>query len=156
MIERAGIDEASGRDLWLVTLAALEDFDGDEMPVGHSIVLLAADTHSLGEAAIHRVAAKLLDAGAVYICSWGPGCERLHDLVDDAVLFRQSPVSEEAVILSTWHTDEPLEEAVRFARSAAWPSSDYEDSCRSVVVVCVDDPRWAALARRELAMTRAH
>src|SRR5258706_6626352 len=135
MIEPVGFDESTRREVLLASPDSLAAFDARGLPAGHCIVLVTAATHALDEATIHRFAAMLLDAGAVYVCCWGPGCERLHDLLDDAVLFRQSPVSESAVIMSTWHSDESLEDALFFALTAAWPSADYAVSCRKLLAL---------------------
>jgi len=45
--------------------------------------MLAWDARAASVDEISRVARWLLNAGAVYVCVWGPHCERVHDILDE-------------------------------------------------------------------------
>jgi hypothetical protein len=65
----------------------------------------------------------LVDSGLAYLCTWGQGCEEVHDAVDLAVVQKEAEQGElPYVLMSTWHSDEPLGEALRFFSAEALPS----------------------------------
>ncbi len=61
-----------------------------------------------------------LNQGMVYFCSWGPDCERFHDIVDEVLMendiveqkFAEPDSSD--VIMPTWNEKDSLEEALVF------------------------------------------
>jgi hypothetical protein len=73
------------------------------------------DASSLSAEVIGEAAAQLLEAGLMYLCAWGPDCERVHDIFDEMEVIREidSGVESKRFLLTTWH-NEPLEEASLF------------------------------------------
>ena len=61
---------------------------------------------------ISDIANWALDQGAVYVCVWGPDCERVHDIIDEVIVNRNPGETDEDVIMTTWHDDEALNEAL--------------------------------------------
>jgi hypothetical protein len=49
-------------------------------------LFVAADARAVNTDEIARFATDALDSGMVYCCTWGPDCERLHDIVDEVVV----------------------------------------------------------------------
>ena len=107
------------------------------------ILFLAADTRDKDGPRLVGVAEALVRAGASYVCCWGPDCERFHDSFDEAVLSVNGESTEDRVVITTWHADEPLEDAVWFAVTSAWPADAYESSTGAVVALSVDSPEWS-------------
>jgi hypothetical protein len=68
-----------------------------------------------------------------------------------AVLIDESGPSE-AVLMTTSHDDESLEEALWFAVHCAFPDTPYEESCRDVVVIAVAEPAWEQRMNAYLTM----
>ncbi|SMC27922.1 hypothetical protein SAMN02745857_03032 [Andreprevotia lacus DSM 23236] len=68
----------------------------------------------------------LLDHGCVYFCCWGVACEQWHDGIDDRIVARGLGAPDEPCIMTTWHYDKPLEEAVWFLQNAAFPDETFE------------------------------
>jgi hypothetical protein len=98
----------------------------------------------------------LLDAGCVYFCCWGPGCERVHDIIDEEDSKDGLPVVDnESTIMTTWHDDESLEESVWFALNVASPDDRFFDDCKSVVAVCIGNAFWATETSKALERPRA-
>ena len=68
-----------------------------------------------------RVSNWLIATGCVYMVAWGEECSLWDDSVDVAQMtqwgFKEVPDKEFA--MTTWHEDEPLEEAMWFAKFAA-------------------------------------
>ena len=113
-------------------------------PGPHFVCLLAWDARGAADAEVAVLADRLLQAGCVFAVCWGPDCERVHDIFDAADLDRRP---DGPWAMTTWHTDDPLAEAVWFALFVAWPDAAFEDTCGSVVGVSVGSPRWAAEMR---------
>lgn len=67
----------------------------------------------------------------VYVVAWGVECEEWHDTVDWAVLevFDFGDIPDDKFVMTTWHDDEPLSEALWFAGHVALhPEIDLEET----------------------------
>jgi hypothetical protein len=123
--------------------ANLEELHEFVSPSKNFILFLAADTRDKNGPGLVGVAETLVRAGASYVCCWGPDCERFHDCFDEAGLFVNGESTDDRVLMTTWHADEPLEDAVWFAVNTAWPADAYESSTRAVVALSVDSREWS-------------
>jgi hypothetical protein len=58
----------------------------------------------------------LVESGCLSMAAWGCDCSSWDDSVDYANLsaFDFAEIPEDALVMTTWHPDEPLEEALRF------------------------------------------
>ena len=120
-------------------------------------LFVAADSVNISTDAISDFASGALNAGMVYLCAWGLGCERFHDTVDELVVeeeigdgrFRGS--TENDVIMTTWHDHESLQEALSFFATSARPTDGFTADSSFWFVVCVDNAQWAASAKQFLA-----
>lgn len=127
-----------------------------DIPSKRFRLLVAADTSKVSTQALSTFAAAALERGMVYFCSWGEGCERFHDIVDEVIVqddfganrFRGS--SPEDVIMTTSHGDEPLEEALFYIAALAVPTTGFLPESDFRVVVCVGNSDWATEARTYL------
>ena len=148
LIESLGNDKVTGRDLYLLGVPSLESLpERLTLATEHCVCLLASDASQLSTKLVFRAAEQLLAFGAVYICSWGPGCERVHDLFDEAVVGDGSGPSESPSIMTTWHETETLEEALWFALDAAAPADCFAKSCKSLVAISVASAEWSSIIR---------
>ena len=108
-IERLGTYDIMERDLFLLSLDSPEGCPANLALSSHRFAcLLAWDASGVGVERIAALARKLLDAGAVYICAWGPDCERVHDIIDEEEIGPDPPATANRVVMTTWHSDEPL------------------------------------------------
>jgi hypothetical protein len=151
-LSRLGHESATGRDLFVLQADSIDEIASPlALPSPHFACLVVADGAALSDGELHRLAARLLASGAVYLSSWGPACERVHDVFDDAILFAETSSTEETVIMTTWH-DEPLEDALAFFLACTSPAQAYEATCRcGLVVVLGHQPVWSASIRDALA-----
>lgn len=64
----------------------------------------------------------LVKGGCLYVVAWGVECEKWHDAVDRAVLetFDFGDIPDDKFVMTTWHSDEPLSEALWFAGNCAF------------------------------------
>lgn len=64
---------------WIDDLSAVP---GLPLPEGTFCVLLACDALGVSVDAVSDAIESLLERGMAYLCSWGPDCERVHDITD--------------------------------------------------------------------------
>ena len=127
-----------------------------KLPTKRFRLLLAADSLATPVASISAFAASALNAGMVYCCAWGKGCERLHDIVDQCVsedalgARRFTGPSEHDVVMTTWHDDESLEEALYFFAKCAVPTDGFTEDSDFRLVICVGHPEWSSTAKTYL------
>ncbi len=151
-VETLGKDPDTKRALYLLTLEKVGDFSAAlDIPEAGFICLLAWDAAGVPDELVTRVAKVLLDAGASYVCTWGSDCERVHDLVDQAAFDPDADYDVDPVIMTTWHDDEPLEEAIYFALTDANPDDDYADDCTGTVAVSIGNAKHAETIRSALS-----
>src|SRR5262245_60230752 len=141
-MEEVGREATSERTLFVLDVPRPDDIPA-VIPVSgpYFVCLLAWDARQASAAEVEAVAARLLDAGCVYAVCWGPGCERVHDAFDAADISRRP---DGPWAMTTWHSEDPLPEAIWFALFTTWPDDAFADGCRSVVAVSVGSPAWAA------------
>jgi hypothetical protein len=109
------------------------------------ILFVAAKASAEDELEIRRFAVDAVDAGCAYICAWGEGCEQVHDLFDVA------SIAADRFVMSTWHDDESLAEALWFALCNAWPDDDqFPNAAEATVILAVEEP-WLAEVRELVA-----
>jgi hypothetical protein len=147
--ELTGRDSTNERDLFVLELASPEELpDGITLTSPRFVCLVAWDARDVAEERIRLVARKLLDSGAVYVCSWGADCERVHDLVDSECAGPNPP--EELLVpfvMTTGHADMPLEQALWYVLFAAFPDDNAWDGCNSTLAISIGSPVWAAASR---------
>jgi hypothetical protein len=112
-------------------------------PSKHFVLFIASDTRGIPNVVLVNVEAALIRAGAAWVCCWGPDCERFHDCFDEADVVVNGHASDSRVLMTTWHVDESLEDALWFALHSTVPSSAYLDSTKSVIVVSIGDGGWS-------------
>src|SRR6266436_4790686 len=78
-------------------------------------LFVALNANGVADDSILQSAKKLLSKGLACLCTWGPDCERVHDLFDVAARGINSALSGDNVIMTTWHSSESLEEALWFS-----------------------------------------
>ena len=142
MIELVGVEPVNERALYVSETSSLAAWpEAIAEPQPHFAAFIAADVTAADDGELREFARRLLAQGAVYACAWGPGCERLHDAFDAE---RDESVPE---VLTTWHADDTLDEALWFALFASFPDEAYVESCDSVLSIVVASPQWAAQVR---------
>ena len=80
----------------------------------------------------------LVAEGCLFMCAWGLDCTLWDDSVDYANLeqFSYGEIPEDRFVMTTWHDDEPLEEAIWFAKHSA-----RHDAAALDVVLIIDVSR---------------
>jgi hypothetical protein len=142
---------ATAKRLYFLSLPNLDDWPDNLCLASERFGLfLAVDATELTDESVLQTARIAVRQGMVCLSSWGPGCERVHDLFDVAVVEKRPPTRRpDAVTLTAWH-DDTLEDALWFFTYALWPSGDYETTRRSWLAVSVWGDNFEKLVRRWL------
>jgi len=107
------------------------------LPSPHFVCLLCSDARGVSDRTIIDAASVLLEQGLVYLCTWGPGCNRVRNLFESAALVWDSKVA-----LLTVHFYEDLDDAMDYVLNVASPSMEYLDTCRTGLIVTVGADDW--------------
>ena len=133
------------RELYFLSIDRLESMPVDiEHSIAHFACLIACDARSYSTEAISQFVEKLLNLGCVYFCTWGPDCQRVHDIIDEIAAYPETTFSmpDDPVIMTSWHDDEPLAEAFYFFCNCAWPADGYEETLKSALAISVGSDSW--------------
>ena len=152
-IKRLGRQKAWERDLFLLELNDIGEVPGNLRFLSRYFVcLLAWDAREASADEIRSVGQNLIDQGAAYFCLWGADCERVHDLIDEVEALREEAnPDDQSVIMTSWHRDEPLSEAIWFVLHCALPDDPYIDDCKATLAVSIGSSEWAAQIRAALS-----
>jgi hypothetical protein len=144
-VHHIGRCEVAERELFSL---ALPDFpsmpDSLPLPSRHFIAFLAADAPEVDARVLAEFCRRLLQAGCVYFCAWGADCERVHDVFDGECL------DVDPVTMTTWHSEDSLDEALWFFLRTAFPDDGYWDTTRSGLAISIGRPDWDAQIRTRL------
>jgi hypothetical protein len=110
------------------------------MRVGQFTLLVAATAVVDDAPLIRRFAADAVASGCAFVCTWGQGCEHVHDLFDGA------SIGADRFVMSTSHADDSLAETLHFALVYALPE-EVSDSAASAAILAVEQP-WIPEVRR--------
>jgi hypothetical protein len=142
-----GIDELTERRLFSLALPSAGRIPSDlDLQSRNFVCLLAWDARHVSADSVSAFVTPLLRGGASYLVCWGPGCERVHDVIDQMVSRPGNDfgVPNESCIMTTWHDSEPLDEAIWFFLVSAWPDDHYVESTRAALAISVGSPEWAS------------
>ena len=141
-----------GRFLLSILVSGPKDLSSPiAIPGKHCVIFLAMDACPMSADEIGNIANWALAQGAVYLCVWGPDCERVHDIMDEVVADRNFDETDEDVVMATWHDDETLEEALWFAVKSAFAVGAYEQTCKTLVTVTIGNQDWGSRIAKTLS-----
>lgn len=129
----------TGREAMLV--CADEWLDGEPIGLAGMRYILLAGSERLTSTAT-GTARRWIDAGASYICAWGPSSDDTEEAFDYASFLEDVGTPLTFTLMTTSHRDQALEEALWFAFYNARSPDDLPDSLDTVVIV-VDKPALA-------------
>lgn len=128
----------SNPDLWLISA---ESFNNVLEHLTHSsprFALFTAMDLTAGEVEASRSSVnKMVNRGLAYFCAFGENCEALHDCLDHAYVVQTTMNPEpdaNSVLMTTWHSDDTLEEALWFFLYTALPAGRYAQGCENYII----------------------
>jgi hypothetical protein len=144
------------RQIFFLPLSSLESLPLNlRLPTPHFVLFLACNASKITTDSIYDFAQKIVEMGAVYVCSWGKDCELTHEIFDEFLELREAEeVKQLPHIMTTWHTNDSLDEALWFALNVAYPDSEFAESCGSTLIVSVANERWNAHLQKRLSNLR--
>jgi hypothetical protein len=146
--EWIGREATHGHDLYLLELGSPEDLPAQlwiASPRFRCVVVW--DARHVDEARIVRFAKRLLDAGAVSICSCGEDCGRVRDFAGGAGFAHPWAVANGKVVVATAHEEGTIEDALFTAIDRLSVDDGYIEGSNSVVAVVIGSEARAAEAR---------
>lgn len=144
MPSRLGYHSGSDRNVFLLELEeAHSAWPSIKLPSLFAC-FCALDACEMSVSEISDFCEKLLRSGCVYLCAWGPGCERVHDIMDEIIVGDNPPESSFADIMTTDHAHDSLTEALDFFLLWAEPHDESRADCRSALIVVVANLVWRA------------
>jgi hypothetical protein len=147
-IEKLGYDSISRRDLFVLEIPSSKHLPADlSLTTPRFVCLIAWDARNASVDEMSNTAVGLLRQGAVYVCAWGPNCERVHDIVDEQHAGPNPSSDKSGVVMTTWHAKESLAAAIRFTLVNAWPDEFYAENCGSTLGIAIGSSSWAAEIR---------
>lgn len=140
-----GYDTQRDRELILYSLATSADVPAAFDSKGrYFVTMLVWDAKNATDDEITTLSRKLIDAGCAYLCCWGTNCERVHDLFDSEWIANVFDDHSDDTIMTTWHADDTLDEFINFSLVHTEPTNKYQNDCRSVVALVIDDADHAS------------
>lgn len=140
-----------GREIFSLSLQSLDSLPQKlELPSPHFVLFLACDARETTDAVVEQFARNVIDIGAVYVCTWGFDCERVHDGFDDVATMLEIDENRSLSMMTTWHDEDSLDEVLWFVLHSGRSDDRYADTCRSVLAVSVANDDWEAQIRRRL------
>lgn len=114
------------------------------------VALVVSDFDALSDEALNELSRQLIDQGCVYLCCWGNGCERFHDLFDQQWMNGGFDPQSTDTIMTTWHANESLEGFLRFGLFFTEPSCGFRERCNTTIVIVINDSATAKKIRAVL------
>src|SRR6266850_6007910 len=122
------------RNFYLIAVDDISELPLLVKPSSRSFGLLVAmDATEVDPDVIAVAATALIRRGLAYVCCWGPDCSAVHDVFDLAEIGLE--ISKELkhpdpddTVMSTWHDDETLQQAVGFFGRTAFPTNSFVDT----------------------------
>ena len=105
---------------------------------------LALDADRWATQEISALGERLRAAGLVFVCAWGPGCNKVELLFDLLFIREEESGIQRPFLMTTGHEGDPLAEGLWYALGAL--AEDVKDLRRSPVVIGTDREDW----RREI------
>ena len=155
-LEQIGFESTSERTLHMLALKRFEDWP-DSIDVGakHFTLMVAADSRHAFRGSIERAARTSLASGAAYVCMWGPGCERMHDIFNEVRDAQRNAQTGVSVVMTTWHEHDSLQEALWFFLASTYPDEEFADTTNAAVAVVVGNEGWSSEIARAFKDPRA-
>ena len=138
-----GKSSAPDRELFVAEVTDLGEWPETlDLSASAFVAFTAVDAHGVPWEALVQLGRKLVQQGCVYLCAWGPDCGRVHDAIDIAAIELSPAVGH---VMTTWHDDEPLDDALYFSLFDAW-----DEEGKASAVIALTAPQWREEIERRL------
>lgn len=138
----------SGKPFHLIELTSLAWPESLRLPSHRFRLLVAADVTAINAVIIQKFAHAALSNGMVYFCVWGPDCSRFHDIVDEVIAYDDATLRSFAgpsgsdTVMTTWHADESLNEAIEYFLGFACPTDGFASDSEYWLAISLGNAEW--------------
>jgi len=140
------------KDLYFSVVETLESAVRELQPSSRYFGLfIAVDALQIKSERILALAEALIPKGLACLCAWGPDCERVHDCFDEIEVATNIESTDDNVVMTTWHDDETLSEALWYFVNSAFAVEKYRADCKDWLTIVIGNPAWETEARAALA-----
>ncbi len=142
-----------GRQVFFLVLESAEALPAQlNLPTPYFVLFLAWDVEQVDDYVLYDFAEKLIAFGTVYMCAWGQGCSRVDDAFDLVWVMRDINKGEQQFphIMTTWHPNDSLDEALWFALNTTNPDDEIAHLCGTTLVISVGGNNWDAHLLKQL------
>jgi hypothetical protein len=141
-----GFDTSLKRNIYLLGLDTLDtEYGWPDGANRHFVCLSVWDSSAATVDEVGSFCRRLLDLGCAYLCTWGPGCERVHDIMDEVIVGDGSLESYRGLVMTTWHphSDWSLEETLDFLLDDTRPAEEFApDGCAFSMLIRIGSHEW--------------
>jgi hypothetical protein len=140
-----GYHVATEREVFMLTLDSLDTPYAMRPSIeGRQFTCFCAmDARDVPAGEIGKFCVRLLQLGCAYLCTWGPDCERVHDIMDEEIVGDNPPQSSWGYVMTTWHSKESIADALDFFFNCTIPDETYApDGCDCAVIISVGSGNW--------------
>jgi hypothetical protein len=135
------------REILILSIDSFEDAAWQLDRPGQFTCFCAADADGIPTESIARFCSRLLELGCAYLCTWGPDCERVHNIMDGEDVRLHPPTPDSGCVMTTWHAGETLDRALWFFFECTGPDESYASKgCDTGLIIVVGRPDWYAAA----------
>lgn len=107
-------------------------------PAAPHALWIGMDVTATNNDELSALAEAIVASNPYYVCCWGPACEDLHDAVDAVIVQRDIDTGREhPLIMTTWHTDGSLAEAVDFVLHCTEIADDWPPTPRAARMLLI-------------------
>lgn len=151
------LPDMPAKTIYLTACNSISDLRNQIEPVSKYFgLLLAMDAREMDVSTIFDVGTQLLARGLVYLCAWGPDCQRVHDIFDEAIVERElegkaSPEISNGTVMTTWHSKETFKGALSFFVHSAFATESYEHECKQWVIATIGNSEWEQEVRMSIS-----
>lgn len=132
------------RDVLYSFVPNLSEISKDSEKISkYFILFIACDFSKYSIDELSDFTEKMLDEGVACVCTWGKDCGTMHDIFDEIIVYREVIEKREFPhIMTTWHENDSLDEALWFGLLSASVDDDYVEECKSTLIIAVENEDW--------------
>jgi hypothetical protein len=112
-----------------------------DFPSEKFVLFLAADFSSIDPQLIAETGKGLIHKGLVYVCTWGPDCEKAHDAFDQGSYKYEEETGNQFHLMTSWHENETIENALWYGVFSAFSPDEFL-SKTATLCVTVSNSVW--------------
>jgi len=155
LIEKINSKDDFGRKIFLINVSKFKDFDFKKLPqLSEYFTLLIINSDEVTTEDYSKNVDELINSGLAYLCAWGKDCEKIHDIFDEVAVMmeieQQIDPNDDSVIMTTWHQDQTIKEALFYFLFNTAPTEKYYSDCKISLVLTIGDSNKSENVRKYL------